>query len=71
MHKKYNLLGFLKKFYLNFLEMILTESSCNFCFLIANPPHLFRKVLGFDILPKNILIQLKSIGSGQACPTLS
>ena len=32
--------------------MILNESSCNFCFLIANPPHIFMKILDFDILPK-------------------
>ena len=33
--------------------MLLNESSCNYCFLIGNPPpYTFRKVLDFDICLK-------------------
>ena len=51
--------------------MILNESSCNFCFLIANPPHIYSEKFDFDILPKRFLIQSESIGFGQSYPTLT
>ena len=52
--------------------MILNESSCNCCFLIANLPHIYlEKVIDFDILPKNVLIQSESIGFGQSYPTFT
>ena len=39
--------------HLNLLEMILNESSCNFCFLIANPPHIYaEKFLIVTYCPK-------------------
>ena len=34
-------------------------------------PYIFRKVLYFDILCKNVLIQTELIGSGQLYPTLT
>ena len=36
--------GFFEKFsHLSVLWMVLNESSCNFCFLIANPPHIYSE----------------------------
>ena len=41
-HNKNWTLRFLENFfYLNLLEMILNESSYDFCFLIENPPHIY------------------------------
>ena len=44
---------------LNLLVMILNESSYNFCFLIQNPLHIFRKSIDFDLLLYNVLNQLE------------
>ena len=46
-------------YHLNLLEIILNENSYNFCFLIENSPHIFRKVIDFDMLPKNVFNQSK------------
>ena len=59
---KIELFRFFENFcHLNLLDIILIKSSCNFFSCCKSIPYIFRKILDFNILPKNFLNQLGCI----------